>query len=190
VPLRRFRKGSRRVRNQQALRGSSSWRCSVRGTRQQGAGGSLATVAPTRHLFLTAAWIRAARSLRDEIHAELGGELVAPPLRVNLVVVDLPFDDHGDELHAHVDTTAGIDVDTGHLDDARLTLRADYATVRALLIEQDQVAVMRAFMESRLSVDGDLSILLGLQAQAGDLDDATKERARSVAGRLRAITAD
>ncbi len=146
--------------------------------------------APVRHVFLTADWIAAARRLRDEVRAELGPNDTAPPLRINLVVTDLPFDDHGDELLAHVATTDGIDVDTGHIDDAQLVLQADYDTIWSLAIQQDQAAVMRAFFESRLKVEGDLSVLLSLQSRVGEVDDEAKARVMGVATRLRAITVE
>jgi hypothetical protein len=136
-----------------------------------------------KHPFLSEAWINEARKIRDE-HA---GEVPTPPLiRMNLVVTNAPFDN--DTVQAHVDTSSGsLELEQGHLERPDVTVSTDYATTKALFVEQNPAAAMQAFMEGRIRVQGDLSKLMALQAGApSGVDDMTREVAR----KIKAITAD
>lgn len=136
----------------------------------------------TAHAFLSPDWMAAARSLRETMpHPD-----TAPPVavRMNLVVTDTPF---GDDVQGHVDTTDGeVVIEDGHLDGPDLTVTVDYATARAIFIDQDAAAAMQAFMGGRIKVDGDLSKMLAMQASAA----APDANAQALADALRAITAD
>jgi hypothetical protein len=135
------------------------------------------------HPFLSPEWIDEARRINDEYRGRTAP--VPAEVRVNLVVTDVPFDTGS--LDAHVDTSSGeLEIETGHIDAADLTLTLDYATARSILVEQDPQAAMSAFMGGRIKVQGDMTKLLVLQGQMGAADPVALE----VAGRIRAITAD
>lgn len=133
------------------------------------------------HPFLSDEWIVEARQIHDELRAQATGTALA--VRMNLVVTDVPFG--AGSIDAHVDSSSGeLEIDTGHLAGAEVTLTLDYGTAKAILVEQDPQAAMSAFMSGRIRVDGDMSKLLLLQGQIGNPDQAAVE----AAGRIRAIT--
>jgi hypothetical protein len=136
--------------------------------------------------FLSDEWIEAARTIRTELEAASGAEVVVPEavadLRINLVVEDVPFGQG--VVNAHLDTTrSGIDIETGHLDEPQATVTLDYATARSFLVDQEQGTIMQAFLGGRLSVDGDVTRLLVLAGQPPPPDGGDE-----LAARVRAIT--
>ena len=136
----------------------------------------------TAYPFLSPAWMNAARELRETMPLPD----TAPPVavRMNLVVTDTPFDA---DVQGHVDTTNGeVVIEDGHLEGPDLTVTVDYATARAIFIDQDAAAAMQAFMGGRIKVDGDLTKMLAMQASAA----APDENAQALADALRNITAD
>ena len=135
----------------------------------------------TAYPFLSPAWMNAARELRETMPLPD----TAPPVavRMNLVVTDTPFDA---DVHGHVDTTQGeVVIEDGHLEGPDLTVTVDYATARAIFIDQDAAAAMQAFMGGRIKVDGDLTKMLAMQASAA----APDTNAQALADALRDITA-
>lgn len=132
-----------------------------------------------KYVFLTEEWITAARAIREE-HAD-----VAPTpthtVRMNQVITEVPFGEGS--IQAHMDTSGGeLRMDLGHLDDPDLTVTLDYATAKAILVEGDPQAGMQAFMSGRITVVGDVSKLMAMQA--GPIDPA----AATVAERIQSIT--
>jgi hypothetical protein len=113
--------------------------------------------------FLSPDWVEEVRKIGDEyrshVNAQVAG-LVADPIRVNLVVTDMP--DGAGDLHAHSITAAtGAELELGHIDDASITVTIDYATARDVVVEQELAAVVRAFLLGTLRVDGDIEALFG-----------------------------
>ncbi len=136
----------------------------------------------TAYPFLSPDWMNAARALRDT----LPRPETAPPVavRMNLVVTDTPFDA---DVHGHIDTSDGeVVIEDGHLEGPDLTVTVDYATARAIFIDQDAAAAMQAFMGGRIKVDGDMTKMLAMQASAA----APDPNAQAIADALRDITAD
>lgn len=136
----------------------------------------------TAYPFLSPDWMNAARALRDT----LPRPEAAPPVavRMNLVVTDTPFDT---DVHGHIDTSDGeVVIEDGHLGGPDLTVTVDYATARAIFIDQDAAAAMQAFMGGRIKVDGDMTKMLAMQASAA----APDPNAQAIADALRDITAD
>ena len=128
------------------------------------------------HEFLSDEWIVAAQAIREEYAGK--ATTAPPPMRMNVVISEVPFGDGS--LDAHIDTTAGeLALDMGHLDTADLTVTVDYLTAKAIFVDQDQQAVMQAFMGGKIKVQGDMTKLMVLQ---GDL-----ERHR-VGGRISEMT--
>ncbi len=129
--------------------------------------------------FLSDEWIEEAHAIRAELR-----DVSSPidnPVRMNLVVTEIPFGD--EDLEAHVDTTAGeLEVDKGHVEDADLKITLDYFTAKAILVDRNPQAGMQAFMAGKIRIEGDMSKLMSLQAAP------SHEHAEEVAERLRAIT--
>ncbi|GAF76671.1 unnamed protein product, partial [marine sediment metagenome] len=73
-------------------------------------------------------------------------------------------------------------MDLGHLDEPDLTVTLDYATAKAILVEQDAQAGMQAFMSGQIKVQGDMTKMMALQSQPPD------ETAKEIADRIKAIT--
>jgi hypothetical protein len=129
--------------------------------------------------FLSDEWVVEARRIRAQFD-----EAASPfpqPVRMNLVVTEVPFAE--ETLDAHVDTSGGaFDIESGHVEAPDLTVTVDYATAKAILIEGNAQAGMQAFMAGKVRVDGDISKLMALQATS------PSPESRELAGRLRAIT--
>jgi putative sterol carrier protein len=129
--------------------------------------------------FLSDEWIEEAHAIRAEFQDS--APAINHPVRMNLVVTEIPFDDS--DLEAHLDTTSGeLDIDKGHVEDADLKVTLDYHTAKAILVDRNPQAGMQAFMAGKIRVDGDMSKLMAVQATPSD------ERAEEMAERLRAIT--
>jgi putative sterol carrier protein len=82
-----------------------------------------------------------------------------------------------------MDTSSGqLEMDLGHLDSPDLTVTADYATAKAIFVDQNPQAGMQAFMAGKVKVQGDMSKLMAMQAGAPD------PKAQEIADRIQAIT--
>lgn len=135
-----------------------------------------------KHPFLSDAWIEAARDIRRRHEHEI------PPIphavRINVVTRNAPFG--SGTVEGHIDTGGGgLQVETGLLPDADLTVTTDYDTARELFVDQDPARSMQAFMSGRIKVEGDITRLIVLQTSLVPDSDA----ARAVAEEVRAITA-
>lgn len=130
--------------------------------------------------FLSEDWLTAAHEIRARYEGRT--PKVAAAVRMNLVVTDTPF---GDEpIGMFIDTSTGdLILDKGQLDAPDLTMTTNWVTARALLVEQDQAAVMQAFMGGQIKIQGDMMKLMAMQAGTPQ-DDTSAE----VAGEIRAIT--
>lgn len=130
--------------------------------------------------FLTPEWVAAAAEIRSRYAHEAP---VSIAVQINLEVTDTPLGDH--PVHAFIDTTSGQFVfDLGQLDDPGTSVQTDYEVARALVLGAEPAALMQAFMEGRVRINGDMTRLLALQANLpqGDLADR-------IGAELAAITA-
>lgn len=110
--------------------------------------------------FLSEEWIAGARDLKAEYEGRI--PVIDPPVRINVVITDVPFRD--EPLPAHVDTTDGeLVLELGHLDEVPLTVTADYQTARSLFVDQDYEALVQAMLQGRIRIQGDLTPMMGLQ---------------------------
>ena len=130
--------------------------------------------------FLSDEWMEAASAIREE-----AGAPASPPahkVRMNLVITEAPFND-GAEINAHMDTSEGeMKMDLGHLEGPDLTVTVDYATAKAIFIEQNPQAGMQAFMAGKVKVQGDMTKLMAMQQGTPD------PSAQAVAEKLKDIT--
>jgi putative sterol carrier protein len=74
-------------------------------------------------------------------------------------------------------------MDLGHLDSPDLTVTTDYATARAIFLEQDPQAGMQAFLSGKVKVEGDMTKMMQMQIAMPKDDLAEK-----VAAEIMAIT--
>jgi hypothetical protein len=132
------------------------------------------------HPFLSAAWVDAARAIRE--HHAPNGAPISTAVKINLVVNDNPF---GDEpIDSYVDTTSGtLVLELGRLDDPDATVTTDYETARTLFLATDPGAGMQAFMAGKLVVEGDMMKLIALPMMA-----ANDPAAQAASAEIRAIT--
>lgn len=134
-----------------------------------------------KYEFLSPEWMAAAKAIRDEADAPAG----APPhvVKMNLVITEAPFND-GAEIHAHMDTTQGeLKMDEGHVDNGDLTVTVDWATAKAIFVDQNPQAGMQAFMAGKVKVVGDITKLMAMQNATPD------PGAAAVAEKIKDITA-
>ena len=145
-------------------------------------------VAPApRYEFLSSEWIAAVEQIRDEFATRAPARVPTMALRANVIITEVPFAEP--VIRGHIDTSLGLAVAPGHLDQADFTASLDYTTARALFVGQDPQAVLQAFFGGKIRLTGDASKLLALPmpkpGQAGPETDLVRE----VAPRVQAVTA-
>ena len=107
--------------------------------------------------FLSDEWIAEARKIREEFRGQVpAGEY---GVKLNQVITDVPFGEG--TLHAHLDTTKGeLDLETGHLEDAEVSITLDYETAKAVFV--DPQSAIQHFMAGKIKVQGDMTKLLAV----------------------------
>ena len=135
-----------------------------------------------KYPFLSDEWIDAARKIYDDYRGKT--QPMSQPVTVNMVISEVPFGPG--TVDAHIDTRSGeLELDTGHVDSADVKLGIDWATAKAILIEQNAQAGMQAFMTGKIKImEGDITKLMALQTAAATPDPVAKE----VATRVQQIT--
>jgi putative sterol carrier protein len=129
--------------------------------------------------FLTDEWMEAARDLREEYRGKT--QPMAHKIKMNQVITDVPFGDG--VINAHMDSTSGeMEMEQGHIDDAEVTVTLDYATAKAIFVEQNPQAGMQAFMAGKIKVQGDMTKLMAMQQTSPD------PAAVELAGKIKEIT--
>ena len=137
-------------------------------------------MADEKHEFLSDAWIEAAKAIRDAVEGSTG----APPhvVKMNLVITDAPETVELPEntFEGHMDTSEGeLKMDKGHLEVSDLTVTVDYATAKAIFVDQNPQAGMQAFMAGKVKVVGDITKLMAMQNASPD--PAAAEVAQKIA---------
>jgi putative sterol carrier protein len=128
------------------------------------------------YAFLSDEWLDAAKAIREEYRGKAGAP--AHVVKMNQIITDVPFGDG--TIEAHMDTSGGdLEMDTGHLPDADLTVTLDYATAKAILVEGNPQAGMQAFMAGKIKVQGDMTKLMAMQS--GAVDPAAAEVSAKIA---------
>ncbi len=136
--------------------------------------------------FLSDDWIAEARKIRAEFAASPDHEAPAAPasVRMNQVITEVPFG--GGKLDAHLDTSSGtLEMETGHLDDPDCTVTLDYETAKAIFVEGTLEKGMKAFMDGKIRVQGDMAKLIAALQQLAPPDASAVDEAQD---RIRAIT--
>jgi putative sterol carrier protein len=82
-----------------------------------------------------------------------------------------------------MDSSSGdMEMELGQLDDAEVTVTVDYATAKAIFVDQNPQAGMQAFMSGKIKVQGDMTKLMAMQQTTPD------PVAAEVAGKIKEIT--
>jgi hypothetical protein len=136
--------------------------------------------------FLSDEWITEARKIRAEVPAApAGDEPAANAVRMNQVITDVPFG--SGNLDAHLDTSSGtLEMETGHLEHPDVTVTLDYETAKAIFVDGTLEAGMKAFMDGKVRVQGDMAKLIAALQQLSPPDPAAVDQAQR---RIREITA-
>jgi len=135
--------------------------------------------------FLSDEWIAEARTIRAEFPPPSAAEAPPASVRMNQVITDVPFG--AGTLDAHLDTSSGaLEMETGHLEQPDVTVTLDYATAKAIFVDGTMEAGMKAFMEGKVRVQGDMAKLIAALQQLSPPDPAAVDQAQR---RIREITA-
>ena len=99
----------------------------------------------SKHEFLSEEWIAAAQAIRESYAGK--ATTSPPPMKMNVVITEVPFG--AGSMDAHIDTTDGeMSLDMGHLEGEDLTVTVDYATAKAIFI-QEQSRDLAAYEKSK-----------------------------------------
>ena len=133
------------------------------------------------HPFLSQEWMDAVKDIRAK-YADRAAK-ISQSIKINQVVTDVPFGDG--TVTTYMDTSSGdLVMDLGELEGADCTVTTDYATAKAISVDQDQAAGMQAFMSGKIKVLGDMMKMMALQT-AIPQDDVSK----AIADEIKALTA-
>ena len=130
--------------------------------------------------FLSDEWIAEARKIRAEFAADPDHEAPEAPasVRMNQVITEVPFGEG--KLDAHLDTSSGsLEMETGHLADPDVTVTLDYATAKAIFVDGTLEAGMRAFMDGKIRVQGDMAKLISAVQQLAPPDASAVDEAKA-----------
>lgn len=136
--------------------------------------------------FLSDEWIAEARKIRAEFAADPDHQApaTAASVRMNQVITEVPFG--GGRLDAHLDTSSGtLEMETGHLEDPDVTVTLDYATAKAIFVDGTMEAGMKAFMDGKVRVQGDMAKLISALQQLAPPEPGAVDQAQV---RIREIT--
>ena len=136
--------------------------------------------------FLSEEWIAEARKIRAEVPPPAAdGPAPATAVRMNQVINDVPFG--SGTLDAHLDTSSGtLEMETGHLEHPDVTVTLDYDTAKAIFVDGTLEAGMKAFMDGKVRVQGDMAKLIAALQQLAPPDPDAVDQAQR---RIREITA-
>ena len=131
-----------------------------------------------KYPFLSKEWMEEARKIREEYRGK--AQPIPHTIRMNLNITDVPHVDG--VFQAHMDSTSGeLEMEQGHMENPELTVTLDEPTAKAIFIEGNPQAGMQAFMAGKIKVmEGDMSKLMAMQAQAATPDPVAKEVATKI----------
>ena len=132
------------------------------------------------HEFLTEEWMVAARAVREKYADQSTKVTVA--IRMNQIITDVPFGEG--TLNVFLDTSSGdVVMELGAMETPDLTVTTDYATARAIFVEQNQAVAMQAFMGGKIKVQGDMMKMMALQTAM-----PTDETAKKISAEIKDLT--
>ncbi|MFZ4719225.1 MAG: SCP2 sterol-binding domain-containing protein [Ilumatobacteraceae bacterium] len=133
------------------------------------------------HQFLSEEWMTAAKAIREKYADQVPPVTIS--IRMNQVITDVPFGEG--TVNAYLDTSSGaVEMELGSLETPDLTVTTDYATAKAVFVDQDQQAGMAAFMGGKIKVQGDMMKMMSMQTGMPNTEVTQK-----VQDEIKAITA-
>ncbi|MCZ6783981.1 MAG: SCP2 sterol-binding domain-containing protein [Proteobacteria bacterium] len=120
--------------------------------------------------FLSDAWFEEI----DKIRAEVGD--IPVPDAIKDIVINICVSGHPDgdkELHM-----AAGDFKQGLKDGAPTTLKVPYEIAKAIFVDGDPAAGMQAFMSGQIQIEGDMSVMMQMQAAGPPSPEAQKLQER------------
>ncbi len=120
-----------------------------------------------------------ANKIREEYRGRVqaGGHVI----RMNQVITEVPFG--AGTVDAHMDSSSGeLEMGTGHLEAADVTITLDYETARSIFVEGDPQAAMQAFMAGKIKVQGDMTelLLVAQEVSPGGTASEVQQRIKDV----------
>jgi hypothetical protein len=107
----------------------------------------------------------AAKAIREEYKGKSAP--AAHVVKMNQIITEVPFG--SGTIEAHMDTSSGeMEMDTGHIEGADVTVTLDYGTAKAIFVDGNPQAGMQAFMSGKIKVAGDMTKLMAMQGGAAD----------------------
>ena len=153
--------------------------------RQAGSTSGVTNLLAMAFPFLSEEWMDAAKAIRAKYQDQ--APKITAVIRINQVITDVPFGDG--TVKSFMDTSSGeMVMDLGELPDADATVTTDYATAKAIFVNQDQAAGMQAFVSGKIKVTGDMMKVMGMQTAIPQTGDAATI-ALAIAAEIKAITA-
>jgi hypothetical protein len=132
------------------------------------------------YVFLSEEWIAAAHEIRERYQGDLPE--ITMSVRINQVITDVPFG--AGTINAFVDTSdGGFRLELGELDEPDAVLMTDWATAKAMLVDQDPTVAMQSFMAGKIKVQGDMMKLMAMQTAL-----PSNEFSQQLASEIQAIT--
>ena len=111
---------------------------------------------PAMPQFLSDAWFAEFDRLRAE-----AGEIPVPEM-VKTILIDITVSGHPEgDKQIHL---AGGEVKRGHAETAPTRLKLPYEVAKALFVDNDGNAAMQAFMSGQIQVEGDMTVMMQMQA--------------------------
>ena len=115
--------------------------------------------------FLSDGWFAQAEKIQAEVNPPVPPAIQG--LKINMQVTGAPSGDIAFRMD-------GGKLCKGHAADAPTKLVIPFATAKAMLIDQNQQAVMQAFMSGQIRVEGDMAKLMQMQMAGPPSPEATK----------------
>ena len=115
--------------------------------------------------FLSEGWFGEVDRIQNELNPPVPAAI--KDLKINMQVTGAPSGDVSFRMEAGK-------LVKGHAADAPTKLVIPFATAKAMLIDQNQQAVMQAFMSGQIRVEGDMAKLMQMQMAGPPSPEATK----------------
>jgi putative sterol carrier protein len=115
--------------------------------------------------FLSDGWFAQTDKIQNEVNPPVPAAI--KDLKINMQVTGAPNGDVSFRMEAGK-------LVKGHAADAPTKLVIPFATARAMLIDQNQQAVMQAFMSGQIRVEGDMAKLMQMQMAGPPSPEAQK----------------
>lgn len=112
-----------------------------------------------KYVFLSDEWLEEV----GRLHAAHADSVpTEAQIRMNLMITETPFDaDRAMHMTAEAGQAAWGE---GHLEDADVTLTLGYDTAKAIFVGGNPQAAIEAFMAGRITMQGDITKLMVMQA--------------------------